>query len=132
VNQGAERGAFARSADELARSLDAFRTDLGEHADRVVVCTMTEFGRTVHENGNAGTDHGRGSCFFVLGPRVRGGRVLGELPELVRAELEAGRDLPVTTDFRAVFAALLRDHLGVSTVDTVLPGYAGGALPLFA
>lgn len=131
VGQGAERGAFARSADELARSLDAFRTDLGEHSDRVVVCTMTEFGRTVHENGNAGTDHGRASCFFVLGPRVHGGRVLGELPELARAELEAGRDLPVTTDFRAVFAALLRDHLGVSAVDTVLPGYGGGALPLF-
>jgi uncharacterized protein (DUF1501 family) len=50
--------------------------DAGAMAD-VVVVTLTEFGRTVRENGNRGTDHGHGSVSFLLGGPVRGGRVHG-------------------------------------------------------
>ena len=76
--------------------------------------TATEFGRTVRENGSGGTDHGHGSCLFVLGNSVDGGKVHGNFPGLSTAALYEGRDLPVTTDFRAVFCELAGKHLGVN------------------
>jgi uncharacterized protein (DUF1501 family) len=93
---------------------------------------MTEFGRTARENGSGGTDHGHGSCLFVLGNRVRGGRVHGELPGLDAGHLYEGRDLPVTTDFRAVFCELAGKHLGIRSDDSLFPGWTGKRLPLIA
>ena len=79
VQQGAPFGGFSRRADDLARSIAAFWRDLGAWQDDVLLCTMTEFGRTVRENGSGGTDHGHGSCLFVLGNQVDGGKVHGTL-----------------------------------------------------
>ncbi len=90
----------------------------------VVVVTMSEFGRTVRENGNAGTDHGHGSAMLVLGGPVRGGRVLGRWPGLDPAARFEGRDLAVTTDFRDVLTELLVRHLGADDVAPVFPGHA--------
>lgn len=131
ANQHGALGSFSRQADGLARSIAAFYTDLGSVGDNVVVLTMTEFGRTVAQNGSSGTDHGRASCFFVLGKQVEGGRVYGRLPPLEPDALEDGRDLPVTTDFRAVFAAVAAAHLGVTDCGSLFPGWDGAPLPLF-
>ncbi len=84
--------------------------------------TMTEFGRTVCENGSGGTDHGRASCLFVLGNGVAGGSVHGSVPPLEPDALEEGRDLPVTTDFRSVFSGVARGHLGVENDQVLFPG----------
>ncbi len=130
VGQGAARGVFATRAADLARSVAAFWTDLGERRDDVALLTMTEFGRTVHENGTGGTDHGHGSCLFVLGTAVDGGTVHGRFPSLERDALYEGRDLPVTTDFRAVFAEVAGRHLGIADDAAVFPGWTGGRLPL--
>lgn len=119
-------GGFTRLAGDLSASIAAFWEDLGEYQDDVVVMTMTEFGRTIAENGSRGTDHGRGSCQFILGAGVRGGRVYGEVPSLTVDQLAEGRDLPVTTDFRAVFGGVIRAQLGVSDLTTVFPGYTAG------
>ena len=132
VAQGTGQGSFARSARDLARSVAAFWTDLGSHRDEVVLMTMTEFGRTVAENGTGGTDHGHGSCLFVLGNGVDGGKVHGRFPKLGKSELYQGRDLPVTTDFRAVFSEVAAAHLGVAADHRLFPGYAGERLRLFA
>jgi len=132
VQQGAARGTFARRADDLARAITAFWTDLGGWRSDVAVLTMTEFGRTVRENGSGGTDHGHGSCLFLLGEKVRGGRVHGHLESLAPDALYEGRDLPVTTDFRAVFTEVARGHLGVAPGVELFPGWSGKALPLFA
>ncbi len=67
----------------------------------------------------------------MLGNRVEGGKVHGELPGLEADALHEGRDLPVTTDFRAVFAEVAGRHLGVTDDATVFPGWRGGRLPLF-
>lgn len=131
VRQGAEGGTFARNAADLAGSVAAFWHDLGGHRDEVVVTTMTEFGRTVAENGSGGTDHGHGSCLFVLGDGVDGGRVHGKFPGLGEEALYEGRDLGVTTDFRAVFSAVAGGHLGVGEEGVLFPGWTGGRLPLF-
>lgn len=129
VQQGTVNGSFARQARDLARSIHAFWTDLGPaHQDGVLLSTMTEFGRTVRENGSGGTDHGHGSCLFVLGNQVQGGRVHGSFPGL--DELYEGRDLPVTTDFRAVFCELAGGHLGIKDDARLFPGWAGKRLPL--
>lgn len=131
VQQGTVNGSFARQARDLARSIHAFWTDLGTAwQDGVLLSTMTEFGRTVRENGSGGTDHGHGSCLFVLGNQVQGGRVHGSFPGLDRDALHEGRDLPVTTDFRAVFCELAGKHLGIKDDAKLFPGWAGKRLPL--
>lgn len=121
-------GGFTRLAGDLGGSIATFWNDLGPYRDDVLVMTMTEFGRTIAENGSRGTDHGRGSCQFLLGNNIRGGRVYGTVPELRPANLADGRDLPVTTDFRAVFGAVAERHLGVRDVAGIFPGYGGGVM----
>lgn len=130
VRQGTANGPFARRSDDLARSIAAFWTDLGAHRDEVVLMTMTEFGRTVAENGSGGTDHGHGSAMFVLGNGIDGGRVHGRFPGLDPDALYEGRDLPVTTDFRSVFAAVAGQHLGIEGPDRIFPGWNGPLLPM--
>src|SRR5688572_22485798 len=112
-NQGTDTGTFARNVADLSNAISAFWTDLGQLQDDVEVMTMTEFGRTVHQNGSNGTDHGRGSCMFILGNDVKGGKVHGKVPELTIENLEDKRDLPVTTDFRAVFEEVATAHLKI-------------------
>jgi len=131
VQQGTSNGTFARRAAELAESVAAFWADLGPHQDDVVLLTMTEFGRTVRENGSGGTDHGHGSCLFALGNGIAGGRVHGTFPELTDRALYEGRDLPVTTDFRAVFGEVAVRHLGVRDAGAIFPGWSGGPVGLF-
>ena len=131
VQQGGASGTFARRASDLARSIAAFWRDLGAHRDDVVLLTMTEFGRTARENGSGGTDHGHGSCMFVLGGDVDGGKVHGKFPGIDRDALYEGRDLAVTTDFRAVFAEVAGHHLAVADDQAIFPGWRGARLPLF-
>lgn len=121
--QGAAQGQLANRFRELAAGIRAFYDDLGDRQDDVVVVTMSEFGRTVAENGSGGTDHGHGNCMLLLGSSVSGGRVVGRWPGLEREQLYEGRDLRITTDFRDVFAEVVAGHLGASRLDRVFPGY---------
>lgn len=132
VRQGKQQGSFANQARQLAQAVAAFWTDMRDHQDRVVLMTMTEFGRTVAQNGSSGTDHGRGSCLFVVGPQVQGGRVYGQVPTLARENLEDQRDLPVTTDFRAVFSEVAGKHLRLTQTGSLFPGWSGRALHLMS
>lgn len=121
--------ALQRLLGELAAALAAFWTDLGPRAEDVVLVAATEFGRTVRQNGAAGTDHGHGSVAFVLGGPVAGGRLLGPWPGLAEEQLFEGRDLAVATDLRAVLAAALAGALGPLDVARLFPGFAGAPLP---
>ena len=89
----------------------------------VVVLTMSEFGRTVNENGTGGTDHGHANCMLVMGGPVKGGKIYGDWPGLAREQLYEGRDLAVTTDFRDVFGEIVTRHLGVTDARGIFPGY---------
>ncbi len=130
IRQGMASGPFALRAADLAQSIAAFWRDLEPHQDDVTVLTMTEFGRTVRENGSGGTDHGHGSCLFALGNQVDGGKVYGDLPPLSRETLFEGRDLPVTTDFRAVFAEVAGKLFDIADDRTIFPGWTGHRLPI--
>ncbi|HET9210273.1 MAG TPA: DUF1501 domain-containing protein [Thermoanaerobaculia bacterium] len=125
-----QAGTFNRQARDLAQAVQAFWTDLGPYQDQVVLTTMTEFGRTVRENGSGGTDHGHGSCLFVVGNHMDGGKVHGTFPSLEPGALYEGRDLPVTTDFRSVFCELAGKHLGVKDDSKLFPGWTGKRIPL--
>jgi len=129
VGQGAEQGQLALRLGDLAAGLAAFARDLGSRLADVVVLTMSEFGRTVAENGNRGTDHGHATAMLVLGGGVRGGRVHGRWPGLLSHQRFEGRDLAVTTDFRALFAEVAAHHLGVQAAP-LFPGFTPTARPL--
>ena len=124
ANQGSSDGLLARLLGSYARAVSAFVTDLGSKMSNVVIVTMSEFGRTVRENGNRGTDHGHGNVMFVLGGGVKGGKVYGTWPGLDERHLFEGRDLEVTTDFRDVMGEVLAKHAGVTRLETVFPGHA--------
>jgi uncharacterized protein (DUF1501 family) len=124
-NQGTSNGLFSRNVNDLSNSIAAFWADLDARQDDVTVMTMTEFGRTVKQNGTGGTDHGRASCMFILGNDVNGGLVHGKVPELAIENLEDSRDVPVTTDFRTVFSEIANRHLHISNDAVLFPGYSG-------
>ncbi len=121
--EGGVNGQLANRLRDLGSSIAAFHRDLGSRMQDVVVATMTEFGRTVRENGTRGTDHGHGSVALVLGGAVRGGRVHGRWPGLAAGELYESRDLAVTSDFRDLVAELASRHLGVADPSLVLPRF---------
>ncbi len=124
VNEGAAEGQLANVLRDFSQSIAAFWTDLGPLAEDTVLVTMSEFGRTARENGNRGTDHGHANVMFVLGGPVRGGRVYGRWPGLDPSQLNEGRDLALTTDFRVVLGEAVSRHLGNPNLTSVFPGFA--------
>ena len=126
VNQGATTGQLALRLTDFAQSISALVTDLGERMSDVVIHTMSEFGRMASENGNRGTDHGHAGALFVIGGDVKGGKVYGKWPGLEREQLYEGRDLALTTDFRAVFSEVTARHLGASKLERIFPGFSSG------
>jgi uncharacterized protein (DUF1501 family) len=127
VNQGNVNGQLANRLDEFALAIAALTTDLGDRMENVVIMTMSEFGRMARQNGNGGTDHGHAGSMFVIGGSVKGGKVLGKWPGLAPEQLFEGRDLALTTDFRAVFAEVANGHLGATKSEVLFPGFSAAA-----
>ena len=123
VNEGGVQGQLANLLRDLAQGLAAFHRDLGDRMENTVVVTMSEFGRTAHENGNRGTDHGHANVMFLMGGPVKGGKVYGHWPGLGPGQLYEGRDLALTTDFRSVLGEIIQRHLGTKDLHTVFPGF---------
>jgi uncharacterized protein (DUF1501 family) len=119
---------LGQRVDDFARSIAALVQDLGPRMADTVILTMSEFGRAVAENGARGTDHGHGNAMLLIGGPVRGGRVHGAWPGLREDQRHEGRDLAVTTDFRAVFSEVVVGHLGAPAAATsrIFPGYTAG------
>ena len=123
VNEGGVQGQLSNLLKDLGQGLGAFHQDMGDRMQDVVVVTMSEFGRTAKENGNRGTDHGHANCMFVMGGNVKGGHVSGNWPGLADHQLNEGRDLALTTDFRSVLSEVLVKHVGVTDLKAVFPGF---------
>jgi len=126
VNEGSVQGQIANITREFSQSIAAFWNDLGDLGEDTVIVTMSEFGRTAHENGNRGTDHGHANVIFVLGGPVKGGKVYGRWPGLAPEQLNEGRDLALTTDFRLVLSEAVSRHLGNENLQSVFPGFERG------
>lgn len=110
---------------DVSDSVAAFYADIEAHghSDRVVVMTLSEFGRRAYENNDHGTDHGFSSVGFVVGKPVKGG-VYGTYPSLDEDDLVLDGNTDMTTDFRSVYSTLAARFLGVDPVPLV-----GGTFP---
>ena len=132
VNQGGAQGQLANRLQPLGQGLAELATRLGSTFDDTTILVMSEFGRTVRQNGTGGTDHGHGNVMWVLGGNVAGGKVHGRWPGIDDRSLNEGRDLAVTTDFRQVLAGVCAHNLGLSDnkLATVFPGFEAAPLNL--
>ena len=124
VNEGGATGQMANRLGDFATGIAAFAQDLGNRMADTVILTMSEFGRTVAENGSRGTDHGHGNAMLAIGGGVKGG-IYGEWPGLAEHQRHEGRDLAITTDFRDVFGEVVMRHLGAeeATAAQVFPRF---------
>ena len=124
--------AILRPLAQLERLILDLRADLGPLWGKTAFIAMTEFGRTVRQNGTGGTDHGTGGAMITAGGAIRGGKVLGRWPGLAEGDLYAGRDLTPTNDVRAVAGWVLHALMGVDKgrlQTTVFPGLDLGQNP---
>ncbi len=123
VNQGNANGQLANHLRLLGEGLTGLVKSLGPSYQDTVILVISEFGRTMHENGNGGTDRGHGNVMWVMGGPVRGGKIYGKWPGLSTANLYQERDLAVTTDFREPIATVLRAHMQMTDaqIDRVFP-----------
>jgi uncharacterized protein (DUF1501 family) len=127
AGEGGGNGQLANRLRDFSESIAAFAKDLGSRMGDVTLMTMSEFGRTVRENGNRGTDHGHANVMMLLGGGVRGGKVYGKWPGLDASHLYENRDLAVTTDFRDVFGEVLANRMGVTDLSRVFPAFGNDA-----
>jgi uncharacterized protein (DUF1501 family) len=121
-NQGGVDGQLSNRLREFSDAINAFWRDMGDDADNITLVTMSEFGRTARQNGTGGTDHGHANAMFVLGGQVKGGKVYGRWPGLNDHQLNEGRDLTVTTDFRQVLGEVVSKTIGAKDLELVFPG----------
>ena len=124
VNEGAANGALATNLNSLGKGLTTFAEALGDEWNNTVVLVLSEFGRTFRENGNAGTDHGHGSVYWMLGGRINGGRIAGEQVRVGHDTLFQDRDYPVLNNYRGVLADLFARMwgLGPQQLEVIFPG----------
>jgi hypothetical protein len=127
TNQGRINGQQGNLLAQVAQGFAALYRDLQDHWDKLIIVTMTEFGRTSKENGSRGTDHGSACVVFVAGGRVRGGVYNCDASTWAEGDLfsDAGRDVERKTDYRAVFGEIFTRHFGDSAeiLEQVIPGY---------
>lgn len=112
--------------EQMSTCIAAFLADLGPHASRVTIVTLSEFGRRLGQNGAAGLDHGYGNAVFAFGAGVRGG-YYANWPTLAQGSQVDG-DLAVTTDYRSVLAEILEARFPEVGVGTVFPGLTRSTL----
>jgi uncharacterized protein (DUF1501 family) len=123
-NQGAAgdtNGRFWNLSEQLAQSLRAFADD-NNGLEEISVMVITEFGRTINENGNQGTDHGRGATHLAMGAGIQGGVFGDDYPDTIRDDPDTG-DLTVLTDYRKVVSEIVTKRAGVADLATVFPTF---------
>jgi len=123
VNQGGAEGYLANRIGELGRGLALLSSTLNDHWKDTVVIVVSEFGRTFHENGDRGTDHGHGSVYWVLGGGVRGGQIAGHQVAVTQSALYQNRDLPVLNDYHGLIGGVLQRMYGLrqSQLSNIFP-----------
>jgi len=132
VAQGGASGYLAGRFEELGRGLATFAREMKNDWRDTVVVVLSEFGRTLRENGNRGTDHGHGTVYWVLGGGIRGGQVLGEQLAVGPGTLFQNRDYPVLNEYRAVLGGLFSRIYGLDAaqIEHIFPGAKASDLGL--
>ncbi len=119
INEGSAQGSLANNLADLGRGLAGFAQEMGPVWKQTVVMVISEFGRTLRENGTRGTDHGHGTVYWVLGGTLgaAGGKVTGEQVQVAQKTLFQNRDYPVLNEYRETMAGLFARMYGLSQTD---------------
>ena len=134
-SQGNIAGAFANKVKELSDAMAAFQADMKKKQDKVLLMAMSEFGRTAAQNGTGGTDHGWANCMLLMGGAVQRKKtapISGTWPGLSPDQLNDGRDLMNTTDFRDILGEVVSKHLRNKKAELVIPNHTFKPLGLIA
>lgn len=125
VQEGSHEGNLPNNLKNLSQGLLTFKNNMGTQWKDTTVMVISEFGRTVRENGNQGTDHGHGNVMWIMGGNINGGKVAGEWKDLTPQNLHENRDLDVMNDYRSVIASILQPRLSLSKnqLNTIFPQY---------
>lgn len=131
TNEGRiDGGDLVNHLTELDAALSAFVADLGDAFANVTVVLISEFGRTVRENGAVGTDHGHGQAMLVLGGGIKGGSVYGPWPGLADSQQFTNGSLAARTDYRDVLGEVLAKRVRVGSFKKVFPDHTPTPLGL--
>ncbi|MCP4141643.1 MAG: DUF1501 domain-containing protein [Chloroflexi bacterium] len=122
--QGVQTGLMPRLMNDLAEGLAAFHEEMLDHADRLTLVVMTEFGRRAYENASLGTDHGHGGMMMLIGGNLNTRGVFGQWPGLKPHQLYGPGDLAVTTDYRDILGEICAKRLNNPALDNIFPDYA--------
>lgn len=125
VQQGNHEGTLANNLKNLSNGLLTFKENMDSQWKDTTVIVMSEFGRTVRENGNQGTDHGHGNVMWILGGNINGGKVAGDWKNLTPNNLHENRDLEVLNDYRSIISSVLfsKLELSKSNLNNIFPNY---------
>ena len=121
--QGVQTGLMPRLMTDLAEGLAAFHEEMLNHADKLTVVVMTEFGRRAYENASLGTDHGHGGMMMLVSGNLKSGGVFGQWPGLKPHQLFGPGDLAVTTDYRDILGEICTKRLNNPVLDGIFPDY---------
>ena len=123
AGQGHAQGLLANRLAALGQGIQSFADELGTQWKKTALVVMSEFGRTFHENGSGGTDHGHGNVMWLAGGAVQGGTIAGEQADLKANTLHQNRDMPVLNDYRNVLAGVFSQLYGLnpSALETIFP-----------
>ena len=114
ANQGAEEnGQHGTQLAIIDDIIAGYKDGLGDAWDQSIILTLTEFGRTVSENGTRGSDHGYGSAGLLAGGAITKSNIISQWPGLSKSEQFEQRDLMSTIDYRSVCAACIEKALGL-------------------
>ena len=122
--QGVQSGQMPRLMQNLADGLAAFHAEMIDHADKLTVVVMTEFGRRAYENASLCTDHGHGGMMMLDSGKLKSTGVFGEWPGLAPHQLYGPGDLAVTTDYRDILGEICMKRLNNPAVERIFPNYA--------
>lgn len=125
VGQGNAKGQLSNRLERFGAGLAALTQGLGSEYSNTAILILSEFGRTVKQNGNNGTDHGHGNVVWLMGGGVKGGKIYARWPGLNPEQLWQGRDLAVTTDFRSIIGSVIGGQFGVNEANLqhIIPDY---------
>lgn len=119
---------FPQLLGGFSSALAAFYNDLHRYHQRLTIVAMSEFGRRVRANRSGGTDHGHGGLAFLLGGKVKGGRMYGHWSGLATDQLDRSVDLQVTTDYRLILQEILAKNYRAERLDYIFPDLATAPL----
>ncbi len=102
-----------RALNELSSAILTLKKSLGANWDKTTILAMSEFGRTVAENGTNGTDHGTGGAMLMAGGAIKGAKIYGKWAGLDESDLYQRRDLMPTGDIRSYAASAIRDIFSI-------------------